>query len=73
MYLEKTTYAFHILAIDPYIKILCEGEKVVSEKLVKNNMPNWNIKATFYRKKPDEPIVVEVCIDRFINIGSLFK
>ena len=71
MYLEKTTNAFHILAIDPYIKILCEGEKVVSEKLVKNNMPNWNIKATFYRKKPDEPIVVEVSIDRFINIGNI--
>ena len=39
---------------------MCEGEKVVSEKLMKTNTPNWNIKATFYRKKPDEPILVEV-------------
>ena len=42
------------------MKILCEGEKVVSEKLLKKNMPVWNIKVTFYRKKPDEPIVCEV-------------
>lgn len=48
-------------AIDPYVKILCEGEKVISEKLMKTNSPQWNIKATFYRKKPDtEPITVEV-------------
>lgn len=43
------------------MKILCEGEKVVSEKLTRTNCPEWNVKATFYRKKPDvEPIIVEV-------------
>ncbi|XP_045183793.2 calpain-5-like isoform X2 [Mercenaria mercenaria] len=50
-----------VKTIDPYIKIFCEGEKVISEKLVKTNSPQWNIKATFYRKKPDtEPITVEI-------------
>ena len=55
-----TRFFFIILGIDPYVKILCEGEKVVSEKLLKTNMPVWNIKVTFYRKKPDEPIICEV-------------
>lgn len=49
-----------VKTIDPYIKILCEGEKVVSEKLVKTNTPSWNLKVTFYRKKPDEPIICEI-------------
>ncbi|WAR29756.1 CAN5-like protein [Mya arenaria] len=47
--------------IDPYVKIYCEGEKVVSEKLKQTASPEWNVKATFYRKKPDlEPITVEI-------------
>ena len=57
---DLTRVFFIILGIDPYVKILCEGEKVVSEKLLKTNMPVWNIKVTFYRKKPDEPIICEV-------------
>ncbi|XP_052234356.1 calpain-5-like isoform X2 [Dreissena polymorpha] len=50
-----------VKTIDPYVKIICEGEKVVSEKLTRTNSPEWNVKATFYRKKPDlEPVVVEI-------------
>ncbi|XP_052787580.1 calpain-5-like [Mya arenaria] len=50
-----------VKSIDPYVKIYCEGEKVVSEKLKQTASPEWNVKATFYRKKPDlEPITVEI-------------
>jgi hypothetical protein len=53
---------YHV-AIDAYVKILCEGEKIVSDKQLANASPKWNIKATFYRKHPDtDPIIVEVCI-----------
>lgn len=50
-----------VKTIDPYVKIICEGEKIVSEKLNRTSNPEWNIKVTFYRKKPDiEPIHVEI-------------
>lgn len=49
-----------VKTIDPYLKILCEGEKILSEKLQKTNCPTWNIKTTFYRKKPEKPIVVQI-------------
>ncbi|KAL4216640.1 Calpain-6 [Mactra antiquata] len=35
-----------VKTIDPYVKILCEGEKVVSEKILKSNSPEWGTKAT---------------------------
>lgn len=50
----------NVKTIDPYVKIMCEGEKVVSEKLQRTNSPTWNIKVTFYRKKHEKPIIVEI-------------
>ena len=46
--------------MDPYVAIVCEGEKVKSEVKRNTKSPTWNLKATFYRKKPDIPITVEV-------------
>ena len=64
----KVLFYYIFTAIDPYVKIICEGEKVVSERLIKTNCPEWNIKATFYRKKPDmEPIMVEVSMCECLN------
>ena len=64
----KVVFYYIFTAIDPYVKIICEGEKVVSERLIKTNCPEWNIKATFYRKKPDmEPIMVEVSMSDCFN------
>ena len=49
-----------VSAMDPYVAIVCEGEKVKSEVKRNTKSPTWNLKATFYRKKPDIPITVEV-------------
>lgn len=46
--------------MDPYVKIICEGEKVQSATIGNNKNPSFGTKATFYRKKPDVPIIVEV-------------
>ncbi|KAK3744157.1 hypothetical protein RRG08_064184 [Elysia crispata] len=46
--------------LDPYVTIRCEGEKVQSETHKDNRSPELGFKATFYRKKPANPIVVEV-------------
>ncbi|XP_041356011.1 calpain-5-like isoform X2 [Gigantopelta aegis] len=45
---------------DPMVFIKCEGETVKSMYCQGTTSPVWNIKATFYRKKPDLPIIVEI-------------
>lgn len=47
--------------MDPYVKIICEGEKVQSIVVNNEKNPKFGTKATFYRKKVDQPIIVEVC------------
>lgn len=57
-------FQFHVLfdlAMDPYVKIICEGEKVQSIVVNNEKNPKFGTKATFYRKKVDQPIIVEVC------------
>ena len=46
--------------MDPYVKIICEGEKVQSSVVSDDKNPKFGTKATYYRKKPDVPIIVEV-------------
>ena len=47
--------------MNAYVVIKCEGETVQSLPRASCD-PEWNLKALFYRKKPDtERIVVEVC------------
>ncbi|XP_062861179.1 calpain-5a [Trichomycterus rosablanca] len=45
---------------DPYLIVSCEGQKVRSP--VHNNTlsPEFDVKALFYRKKPKEPIYIQV-------------
>ncbi|XP_076438968.1 calpain-5-like isoform X3 [Babylonia areolata] len=46
--------------LDPFLMIRCEGEKVQSTWCKETNSPSFNISATFYRKKSDVPITIEV-------------
>ncbi|BFZ25902.1 hypothetical protein BsWGS_28940 [Bradybaena similaris] len=46
--------------LDPYIVIKCEGHKVQSGYQKNTTSPVFNLTATFYRKKPSQPITVEV-------------
>ncbi|KAK6184886.1 hypothetical protein SNE40_007247 [Patella caerulea] len=46
--------------LDPLMVIKCEGESVKTNYMTNNTSPSWNIKATFYRKKPELPIIVEI-------------
>lgn len=55
--------------MDPYVKIICEGEKVQSTVVSNDKNPKFGTKATFYRKKVDQPIIVEVS---YINHVSQF-
>lgn len=62
-------YLNFIADFTPKIVIHCEGEKVVSGiPLELNDKNEWEtksdfepIKVTFYRKKPNQPIIIEVC------------
>ncbi|KAL8568330.1 hypothetical protein ACOMHN_040903 [Nucella lapillus] len=47
-------------SFDPFIVIRCEGEKVQSGWAKETCSPEFKISATFYRKKPDLPVVIEV-------------
>lgn len=47
-------------AVDPYVVITCEGERVRSPVQKDARSPNFDIKGLFYRKKPKEGIHVEV-------------
>ncbi|OCT96411.1 hypothetical protein XELAEV_18014088mg [Xenopus laevis] len=45
---------------DPYVIISCEGNKVQSPVIKDCLEPKFNVKGVFYRKKPGQPIVVQV-------------
>ncbi|KAJ8306660.1 hypothetical protein KUTeg_015701 [Tegillarca granosa] len=67
-----------VKSLDPYVVIRCEGEKIQSESRTNTKNPEWNLRATFYRKKPMEPIVIEVwndnvLIDDFLGEGREFE
>ncbi|KAL5020145.1 hypothetical protein ScPMuIL_003037 [Solemya velum] len=47
-------------SVDAYCVIRCEGEKVESAVVSSSSSPKWNVKATFYRKQPDKPIIIEI-------------
>eukprot|EP00064_Thunnus_orientalis_P010875 superscaffoldBa00001515_g10904 len=47
-------------AVDPYMIITCEGERVRSPVHKDTRCPNFDIKGLFYRKKPKEGIHIEV-------------
>lgn len=61
MHVYLTVSCLFDLAMDPYVKIICEGEKVQSIVVNNEKNPKFGTKATFYRKKVDQPIIVEVC------------
>ncbi|KAL5003952.1 hypothetical protein ScPMuIL_017408 [Solemya velum] len=45
---------------DPYCIIKCEKKEVWTKSCEKTVNPEWKERATFYRKKPDQDIVIEV-------------
>ncbi|KAG8431182.1 hypothetical protein GDO86_019301, partial [Hymenochirus boettgeri] len=45
---------------DPYVIINCEGNKVQSPVLKDSLDPKFDVKGLFYRKKPGQPIIVQV-------------
>lgn len=47
-------------AVDPYVIINCEGERVRSPVHKDTRCPSFDIKGLFYRKKPKEGIHIEV-------------
>ncbi|XP_063437596.1 calpain-5-like isoform X1 [Mytilus trossulus] len=57
-----------VKTFDPKVVVRCEGEKVVSRvvkedqggKRVNTADAEFDFKVTFYRKKPDEPIIIEI-------------
>lgn len=49
-------------ASDPYVMIHCEGEKVCSPVHKNTCNPIFDIKGLFYRKKPNKPISIKVCV-----------
>jgi Ca2+-dependent lipid-binding protein len=47
-------------ASDPFCIIRCEGDKETTNVVKKNLNPEWSERFTFYHKKPDKDIIVEV-------------
>lgn len=45
---------------DPYVIIKCEGEKVRSPVKKNTVAPEFDVKGLFYRKKPGQPIIVQI-------------
>ncbi|KAM5180848.1 calpain-5 [Mantella aurantiaca] len=45
---------------DPYVIISCEGSKVQSPVVKDSLDPDFDVKGLFYRKKPGQPIIVQV-------------
>lgn len=56
---ERVT-VFLPAAVDPYVIITCEGERVRSPVQKDTRCPNFDVKGVFYRKKPKDGIHVEV-------------
>lgn len=42
--------------------IKCEGDKVRSAVQKGTSSPKYNVKGIFYRKKPGQPIIVQVSL-----------
>uniref|UniRef100_A0A671SXQ0 Calpain-5-like n=1 Tax=Sinocyclocheilus anshuiensis TaxID=1608454 RepID=A0A671SXQ0_9TELE len=49
-----------VLSSDPYVIISCEGEKVRSPVHKNTQSPDFDLRAVFYRKKPKEPIRIQI-------------
>uniref|UniRef100_A0A4W3HTT3 C2 domain-containing protein n=1 Tax=Callorhinchus milii TaxID=7868 RepID=A0A4W3HTT3_CALMI len=45
---------------DPYVIIRCEGTKVCSPVHKDTVDPEFNVKGIFYRKKPNQPLRIEI-------------
>uniref|UniRef100_A0A673YZX9 Calpain 5 n=1 Tax=Salmo trutta TaxID=8032 RepID=A0A673YZX9_SALTR len=63
-------------ASDPYVIIRCEGEKVRSAVYKNTRSPTFDTKALFYRKRTNQPILIEVynhnvLMDSFLGQVSL--
>ncbi|XP_059144535.1 calpain-5-like isoform X2 [Physella acuta] len=56
--------------VDPHVVVKCEDQKVTSESKVNQTSPEFNLSCTFYRKKPSQPIIVEVYCKR--TVRSIF-
>lgn len=48
------------LGANSYVIIKCEGDKVRSAVQKGTSTPEYNLKGIFYRKKPGQPITVQV-------------
>lgn len=51
-----------VSACDPYVIIMCEGEKVCSPVHKNTQTPDFDVKAVFYRKKPSQQIFIRVTV-----------
>ena len=48
------------IAVDGYCVVYCEKKQVTTRVVRDTVNPEWNERVTFYLKKPDEDIVIEV-------------
>ncbi|XP_070605591.1 calpain-5 isoform X2 [Erythrolamprus reginae] len=46
--------------VDPYVIIKCEGEKIRSPVLKNTLTPEFDVKGLFYRKKPSQPVIIQI-------------
>ncbi|XP_060538733.1 calpain-5 [Pantherophis guttatus] len=46
--------------VDPYVIIKCEGEKIRSPVLKNTLTPEFDVKGLFYRKKPRQPVIIQI-------------
>lgn len=56
-----------VLGADPYVIVKVEGQEVKLPIIYDSLNPEWNWRATFYRKKPGADIIFEVCKAFFYN------
>ncbi|XP_013379035.1 calpain-5 isoform X1 [Lingula anatina] len=61
---------------NPYVEIKCEGETVKAPIKKNTAVPEWGTMATFYLKKPEQPIIVDVfnhktLLDEFIGQATI--
>lgn len=52
------------LGANSYVIIKCEGDKVRSAVQKGTSTPEYDVKGIFYRKKPGQPITVQVSLPR---------
>ncbi|XP_053561576.1 calpain-5 [Bombina bombina] len=52
---------------DPYVIISCESSKVQSPVIKDTLAPKFDVKGVFYRKKPGQPIIVQVSSILIVN------